>query len=56
MLNQTRQVGFSACPLSITDIKSTLDFFGVIDTEERMEFLDYILELDRVLLEYSTKK
>ena len=52
MLCGTRQVGFSPCSLSITDIKNTLDFFGIIDLEERREYLDYILCLDTEWLKY----
>jgi len=45
--------GFGPCPLSIADIQSYLDLTGVRDRSSRLAFLELVLILDGIFMEWS---
>ncbi|AAX84917.1 hypothetical protein [Xanthomonas phage Xp15] len=53
VLNQTRQVGFSANPIPISEILAYIQVYGASDPKT---LVDYILEMDGAYLEMRAKK
>jgi hypothetical protein len=45
-LSNRRQVGFSPCPLSLSDIRVYLDEYGIDGTDRRRRFIKLISALD----------